>query len=121
MADQTSSIDRFEAALDALIKALDQLAADRELVAKRAEKLRGQLRSHGSLMELVGVEDQPLIVHLLRGASANLVDAFSQFQRAEAAILHSEGMSMERIGALFGVSRQRVADLLRRRDDATRA
>lgn len=114
VADAGVGVEQFEAALDALLKALDELAADRDTVARRAEALRLQLRHDRTLSAIVGEEERPLIVELLRDASANLVEAFSQFQRAEARILHDEGLSMERIGSLFGVSRQRVADLLRR-------
>jgi hypothetical protein len=39
--------------------------------------------------------------------------ANSGVRRAQAAVLYRSGMSMERIGTLLGISRQRVAILLR--------
>ena len=43
-----------------------------------------------------------------------LVDAGSRLRRAEARALHVEGMTMEQIADLFGVTRQRVSALLKR-------
>ncbi|HET9060069.1 MAG TPA: hypothetical protein VFN61_09130 [Acidimicrobiales bacterium] len=104
----------FAAALDDLLEALDEVAQRRKDVSRRAERLRRQVDSGRPLAEIVSAEDQPLIVETLREASAHFLEAFSRFQRAEAKALHEEGLSMEKIGRLFGLSRQRVAALLDR-------
>ncbi len=102
------------AALDQLQSALDEIVTARKTVTRRATKLRRQLEAKKSLTEIVSTEEVPLIVQTLRQTNAQLTEAFSRFQRAEAYLLYREGMSMERIGRLFGLSRQRVADLVRR-------
>jgi len=52
-------------------------------------------------------------VELTRDNLATLVEAGSRLRRAEAHALHAEGMTMEQIAELFGVTRQRVSALLR--------
>ncbi len=110
---RTDAAASFEAALNHLLTVLDQLSAERRGISRRAARIRRHLQAGRSLADIVGQEDQPLIVRTMRDATASLVDAFSRMQRAEALALHNEGMSMERIASLFGISRQRVAHLLR--------
>ena len=43
----------------------------------------------------------------------DLATAGAAFRRAEARVLHEQALSMEAIGALFGVTRQRVSVLLK--------
>lgn len=103
----------FDRALGDLLDALDNLVSDRRKLTRRAEVIRRQLRAGCTLTEVVSAERRPLIVQIVREHNNRMIDAFSQLQRAEAIALHREGVSMERIGALFGLSRQRVADLVR--------
>ena len=42
----------------------------------------------------------------------HLIEAGARLRRLEAQVLYREGLTMEQIGALFGVSRQRIAELL---------
>lgn len=107
------SIRSFEDALDAVGLTLDGAQAHRKHVERRVRLIRRQLASGRLLSEIVVDEEQPLIVRIMRDASSEMVDAFSRLQRAEAQLLHAEGISMERIGRLFGISRQRVAELVR--------
>ena len=58
--------------------------------------------------------DGPLIVQLLTDSSAALDTCGAQVRRAEAEALYAEGLTMEQIAEVFGVSRQRVGALLRR-------
>jgi hypothetical protein len=108
----------FDKALEDLLRALDDLAADRKKMARRAELIRRQLRTGCSLSEVVHRERRPLIVETMRGHNNRIVEAFSRRQRAEATALQEEGVSMEHIGNMFGLSRQRVADLVRPRKKA---
>ncbi|HLH47102.1 MAG TPA: helix-turn-helix domain-containing protein [Acidimicrobiales bacterium] len=103
-----------EEALDGLLAAIEAVAADRRTVHRRANAIRRQLRAGRSLADIVPEEEQPLIVQAVRDSSIQLMESFARFQRAEAAALYADGMSMERIGTLFGVSRQRIAKLLGR-------
>ena len=108
----------FDKALEDLLRALDDLAADRKKMARRAELIRRKLKTGCSLSEVVRGERRPLIVEIMREHNNRIIEAFSRLQRAEAIALQAEGVSMERIGNMFGLSRQRVADLVRPREKA---
>ena len=106
--------------VDGMLQALDDLTAalrentrrNGEVIA-RADKLRSA-RSKGSpWRELVSESERPLIVELLTQNMTALATAGSRLRRLEARVLHDEGLSMERIASLFGVSRQRISELLR--------
>lgn len=100
-------------ALDALTVALRENTQRNEHVIKRAENLK-RLRAQGvPWSELVTEEERPLIVELLSQNMSALASAGSRLRRLEARALHDEGLSMERIAKLFGVTRQRISELLR--------
>jgi len=101
------------AALDALTEAIRQNTERNEHVIKRAENLK-RLRAEGvPWSELVTEKERPLIVELLTQNMATLATAGSRLRRLEAKVLHDEGLSMERIAKLYGVTRQRISELLR--------
>ncbi|MGE5617576.1 MAG: hypothetical protein ACM3UX_01415, partial [Candidatus Woesearchaeota archaeon] len=65
------------------------------------------------LRDIVPNEESPLIVQLLT-ESTNLLHSYgNRVRRTEARALHREGMTMDEIARLFGVTRQRVSALLR--------
>ena len=72
------------------------------------------LRAEGrSYREIFTAEDPPLILDLIRANLQSLLDVGSRLRRAEARALHDQGMTMDQIAELFGVTRQRVSALLR--------
>ncbi|MGH7128073.1 MAG: helix-turn-helix domain-containing protein, partial [Planctomycetaceae bacterium] len=86
----------------------------------RAKKIR-RLRERGhSYSEIVPGENRPLIVEMLTTSLYELADVSSRLRRAEAQALYSEGFTMAKIADLFGVTRQRVATLLRSGGGGTR-
>ena len=103
-----------QAAADELVVALDDAIARLHQARDRAQALRQAMTQGGPLREIVTQEDRPLVVELLTDVQDLLADSGGRFRRAEARALHEEGASMERIAALFGVTRQRVSALLRR-------
>jgi DNA-directed RNA polymerase sigma subunit (sigma70/sigma32) len=105
--------DAFMDALDGLDRALDESVAMSERMKRRIEDIR-QARADGrSLREIVPNEETPLIVQLLT-ESTNLLHSYgNRVRRTEARALHREGMTMDEIAKLFGVTRQRVSALLR--------
>lgn len=105
--------EAFARALDDLERALEQNIARAEQMGRRITELREALASGRSLVEIVPSERTPLIVHLLTESSEALDEYGSRFRRAEARVLHREGMTMDQIARLFRVSRQRVSALLR--------
>jgi DNA-directed RNA polymerase specialized sigma24 family protein len=100
-------------ALDGLVRALRENATRIDATIARAERIRDQRGEGLSYSEIESGEERPLIVELTRDNLAALVEAGSRLRRAEARALHGEGMTMEQIAELFGVSRQRVSALLR--------
>jgi hypothetical protein len=100
-------------AIDNLVEALDGICQQRTKIARRAALIRKRREAGVAYSVIVSEEIPPLIVERARDSLNELVDAAGRLQRAEARALYAEGMSMDRIGSLFGVTRQRIADFLR--------
>ncbi len=100
------AIDELEHALERSIDMARQMQA--RIVEVREAEAQGR-----RLTDIVSREKPPLIVQMLT-ESAHLLDAYgSRLRRAEARALHTEGMTMDEIAHLFGVTRQRISALLR--------
>jgi hypothetical protein len=108
-AGQDNVLDAFEALLEAL---KSNEAATREL-ARRARILRTARAAGLAYAEIVAVDDRPLEIELLRGMQERLNLAGRRLRAAEARALRDEGLTLDRIAEVFGVSRQRVIALLR--------
>ena len=113
MAERHVESDEVLDAIHQLLAVLDRIGETRDLIAERARHIGEQRRNNIAYSVIVPDEHRPLIVERVRESLHDLVEAAGRLQRAEARALHDEGLSMESIGALFGVSRQRVADFLR--------
>jgi len=100
-------------ALDRLELVLESIHVHGTLISERAALIRERRLAGVPYSVIVAEESPPLIVERARQSLSDLIDAAGRLQRAEARALHAEGMSMDRIGSLFGVTRQRVADFLR--------
>lgn len=102
------ALDELRAAVRHAQGLLDDVLARADVVlAARAE---GQGYS-----DIVRTSQGPLLVEVLTDVLDELAAAGARFRRAEARVLHEDGLSQEAIGALFGVSRQRVSVLLQDR------
>jgi len=105
--------DAFLQALDDLDRALDEGLEMTARMKLRIEEVRAALGEGRTLREIVPHEETPLLVQLVT-RSTNLLHTYgNQARRTEARALHREGMTMDQIARLFGVSRQRVSALLR--------
>ena len=109
----TSSDDPVLDALDDLVRALEGNTARINQMLERADEIRRMRREGLPYREVVPATARPLIVELTRQNLEALHQAGSRLRRSEARALHDEGMSMEAIAELFGVTRQRVSALLR--------
>ena len=110
MSEETEA---FMAALDDLDRALDESVQMAERMKQRIVDIRRVYSQGRSLREIVPEEEAPLIVQLLT-ESTNLLHSYgNRVRRTEARALHREGMTMDEIAKLFGVTRQRVSALLR--------
>ena len=102
-------------ALEALVRAVEQNRADGWDAIEKAKGLLEARKSGRPWRELVADEPSPLLVELLAGKLDRLAAASSRFRRAQARALYEEGLTMDQIAELFGVTRKRVSALLKRR------
>jgi hypothetical protein len=105
----------FLAALEALDRGLDENEQRTRRMKQRIVELTEACRTGRPIAEIVPEEETPLIVQLLTDSVHVLHEYGAELRRSEARVLHQEGMTMDRIARLFGVSRQRVSALLRER------
>ena len=82
-------------------------------ILERLERLGDHLDAGSSVTDAVTAEPTPRIVELLSMNMAALETSGADFRTAQARALHDEGMTMDAIGELFGVTRQRISALLR--------
>lgn len=101
-------------ALDALKGALEANVERADVIKQRIEHIRRERAEGRSYRQIVRGEERPLIVQLVT-ESTTALDSFGvRLRRAEAQALYDEGLTMEQIAELFGVTRQRVSVLLKR-------
>ena len=101
------------AALEALVTELQTCIRQLEHAHERAQLLLDQRREGRSWQEIVRTENRPLIVENISSVLASLTSAGHVFRREQARALHDEDVSINRIAAMFGVTRQRISALLR--------
>ena len=119
MAEQHQAKRRLLAALGEI-----QLAAaanvERSLELRdRAKHLSERLLAGDDLVTLVGNEPQPRMVELLSANKTVLETSGAEFRVAEALALRAEGLTIEAIADLFGVTRQRISALLKQANART--
>lgn len=106
-------------ALDELERAARDVTRAVDLLTDRAEWIRGARRAGSAWRDIVDAEERPLIAELLTTTISRFESAGTRFRQAKARALHDEGMTMEQIAGLFGVTRQRVSVLLRGNGDSS--
>ena len=102
-------------ALDRLTETVERTQQQLAQVLERAAVVRAARAEGRQYDEIVRESPRPLLVERLTDVLEELATAGAAFRRAEARVLHEQGMSQEAIGTLFGVSRQRVSVLLKER------
>lgn len=107
--------EAFFEAVDDLDRALDELMEMTQRMKRRIKEIKRTYSQGRELREIVPDEEAPVLVQLLT-RSTNLLHSYgNRVRRTEARALHHEGMTMDQIAKLFGVTRQRVSALLRER------
>lgn len=104
-------------ALRSLVAALDTCADELSHARERAERLVEQRETGRAWLDIVTAEPRPLVVERISTVLATLATAGSAWRREQARALHAEQVSINRIAAMFGVTRQRISALLRDRPD----
>ncbi len=111
--DRSPAVDRATEALERLLAELDGCIVELERARRRAETLLRERRAGRPWLELVTYESRPLVVESISTVLASLASAGHVWRREEAIALQAENVSINRIAALFGVTRQRISALLR--------
>jgi hypothetical protein len=113
--------DRRGAGSDDVLKALEELegvlrenAESERLLSKRIADVR-QARENGREWKaILGDEDEPGTVQLVSTILRRQSEASGYLRRSLVVALRAEGQSIPSIAHLFGVTHQRVSNLLRR-------
>ena len=111
MADRTE--DEVVDALDRAAQALDDNRTRINLALERIAEIVELRLSGMTYAEIAQREQRPFLVELLTMNLAALQGAGNMLRTVTARALRDEGLTMDRIAELFGVSRQRVSALLR--------
>jgi hypothetical protein len=102
-----------EAALKELVAEFDRCIEELGQARERAEVLLAQRRSGHTWTDIVSGESRPLVVERISTVLSSLARAGSAWRREQALALQAEDVSINRIAAMFGVTRQRISALLR--------
>jgi hypothetical protein len=103
-------------ALERLVSELDACIAELQHARNRSERLLEKRRSGRPWLEIVTGEARPLVVESISTVLGSLATAGHAWRLEQASALQGEDVSINRIAALFGVTRQRISALLRERD-----
>lgn len=99
-------------ALDEVSRTIDGNVPRLELARRRIARIREQRLAGMSYSEIVQQAERPLVIELISTNLSELQRSGHALRRAESRALHDEGLTMDQIAELFGVSRQRVSELL---------
>jgi hypothetical protein len=106
--------DQVLSALESLAKVLEQNAEEERLLASRIRDMTSARLSGQDWLEVLSNEEQPGTVHLVSSMLARLSAASGHLRRSLVLALRAEGATIPVIAQLFGVTHQRVSNLLRR-------
>lgn len=101
------------ASLRALIAELDSCITELQAARSRAESLVDARESGQAWLDIVSRESRPLVVERISSVLGSLSTAGHSWRREQAAALQAEDVSINRIAAMFGVTRQRISALLK--------
>lgn len=110
MADQQH--DEVVVATDALNDALERNAGDERLLSRKLGQLKRARAEGRPLTATLRAEEDPATMQVLGRILARLMDASGQFRRAVARGMRGEGTSIPAIAKVFGVTHQRVSNIL---------
>lgn len=112
--------ESLEPVADEVLIALESLMGDLEANIEASHRAIGlaegirALRAKGhSYTQIMDETEKPLVVELITDNLERLQTSGASLRQAHAAALHAEGMTMDQIAELFGVSRQRISALIR--------
>ena len=104
-------------ALVALSDALAEMSNDQRLLERRLQELHRQRSEGRAWRDILDEEDEPGTMQVVSRMLACLARASGTLRKDLVDALRREGVSIPAIAKLFGVTHQRVSNLLRRSDD----
>ena len=100
--------DELLEALDSLLVVLRDSTKRNQLAIRQAEAIR-KLHGRADHRRDFDRDERSLIRQVTRTTSTSWSRPAPRLRWAEAKALHAEGMSMEKIAVLFGLTRQRIS------------
>ena len=110
-------IAELKKALKGIDKATRQNVERSNAIQQRVEWMQDRLAEGGTPSELIQEEPRPLMVEMITMNIEALQSLGSRLRQAEARALRADGVTMEEIAQLFGVTRQRISALLKQGED----
>lgn len=104
-------------ALEGLSQALEEMSSDQRLLQQRLKELQRQRSEGRAWRDILGEEDGPGTMQIVSRMLACLAKASGTLRKELVDTLRREGVSIPAIAKLFGVTHQRVSNLLRRPSD----
>ncbi|MDE3086539.1 MAG: hypothetical protein KGJ77_07205 [Acidobacteriota bacterium] len=101
-------------AIDALTDAVEANSDDEKLLTQRLDELRRERERGVPVTQALADEDNPGTMQVLGRVLSRLMDASGNVRRALARSMRSEGTSIPAIARIFGVTHQRVSNILNR-------
>ena len=115
MAREPTAIDRLSVALISIEKAAADNVERSLEIQRRVRWLHEQIDRGQGVAELVEAEQSPRVVELISANMVALETVGSELRASLALALRDEGLTIETIAGLFGVTRQRISALLRQK------
>ena len=101
-------------ALDGLIETLEDIGQEHRLLIERLTRLREAQGNGNSWHEILSEEEAPGSMQAVSQMLGNLSRASGKLRKELVEELRREGVSIPAIARMFGVTHQRVSNLLRR-------
>ena len=116
MADERGvrQADEVLEAIDALTEAVEANSDDEKLLTQRLDDLRRQREQGTPVTQALSEEGNPGTMQVLGRVLSRLMDASGNVRRSLARSMRSEGTSIPAIARIFGVTHQRVSNILNR-------
>lgn len=110
-----TGVDPVLAALLAVVADLEANLEATVVAIERAKEIAELRRQGKAYREITDATGRPLVIRLIAENLVRLQTSGAVLRFEQAKALHDEGLTMEEIGGLFGVSRQRVSAILKGR------
>jgi len=101
-------------ALGGLSRALEEMTRDHQLLEQRLKELQRQRSAGRAWRDILAEEEPPGTMQIVSRMLACLAKASGTLRKELVDTLRREGVSIPAIAKLFGVTHQRVSNLLRR-------